>query len=167
MTIPVLAPAVAEGCWETTTPEWVFGLTLAAGLVALSAAVSWGTLWKWTHRPSSWTPQPPEASEPLPWWRRALLVGIGILAGVNLYQDRDMWARPPDAAIIGAILVLAIVYPLSGLTLFERRARRSRRLEDVRRAPLGMFWVLPVIFLSAVGAGAWSIWAQIASSRPC
>ena len=68
--------------------------------------------------------------------------------------------------IVGTTLVV-MAYPVAGALLLARRFRRTGQRPAPRWAPLGMFWVLPVVFVGAVVACGWSIHAEIASMAPC
>jgi hypothetical protein len=148
----------------TTSPDWVFGLMLFSGLVALFAGGVWvGFL------PGTFTGPPRPA--PKRWWSpggRAQLVMTGALVAFTQYQSRDMWMGTPDRYIVAACLgLLALI--MAGVVVASRRHRATGVWPSGRQAPWGFFWVLPVIFLAAAGSALWAFATMVGSSVsiPC
>lgn len=151
---------MAEFCMETTTPDWVFGLFLSAGLVGLTAALAWGSLFL-IRGPV----QSPGSLHPRRQWPSLLLTGVWVA-----YVTVDAFRAPNWAEFwmrAGPLLLGA--YAMTGLALHARRLVRTGggpRFSPLR-APLGVFWTLPVIFLAASGAAVWAAQAMSNSLQPC
>jgi len=151
---------MAEACWETTTPDWVFGLLVGCGVVALSAGLVWGLV----LTSAGTTPQPREA--PGPWWRDVrLLVCVGLVTW-NLWRLGSDWDSPQDGALDVAVLLLT-AGPVVLALVWVRRAVAAGVFPPARQAPFGAFWLLPALLVAAVAGGVWALALQITTARPC
>jgi hypothetical protein len=148
----------------TTSPDWVFGLLLSSGLVALFSGGAWlGFL------PGLVTGPPRPA--PKHWWspggRAQWVLSVAFLAYTQ-YNSRDMWTQTQDGYIHAtSVVFLALI--MGGLVVASRRHRATGVWPSGRRAPWGFFWVLPVIFVAAISSTLWAF-ATMASSSvsiPC
>jgi hypothetical protein len=162
-----------SGCWEssgtTTTPDWVFGLLFGAGSVALLAGLVWvGFLFE--QRPA---PMPKPVSRTL---LGVNLVGLTMgtvglaLSAVSIYRSPELW-ETEDAIVLGGTLALAVV-PVAAVFAGLRKFRRTGRWPVRRAAPWAMFWILPVLAVTAAVTSAGALGAMIASievtsSGPC
>lgn len=162
-----------SGCWEssgtTTTPDWVFGLFIGAGMVTLFAGLVW-VLFLFEQ-----TPEP----TPKPLSRVFLgvnLVGLTLAAvglalnGVAIYRSPELW-HFADAVVLGGTLAFAAV-PAAAVFAGLRRFRRTGKWPVRRAAPWAMFWILPVLAVTAAVTSAGALAAMIASfevtsSGPC
>jgi hypothetical protein len=148
----------------TTSPDWVFGLLLSSGLVALFSGGTWvGFL------PGLVTGPPRRA--PKGTWSpggRAQMVLLVALVAYTQYNSRDMWTQTPDgyiqAASVGFLALIA-----GGLVAASRRYRATGVWPSGRQAPWGFFWLLPVIFLAAASSTVWAFVTMASSSVsiPC
>lgn len=162
-----------SGCWEssatTTTPDWVFGLVIGAGLVALFAGIVWVMfLFEQTPEP---TPEP--VSRVLLGVNLILLstatAGL-VLNGVSIYRSAEQW-HTADAVVLGGTLSFAAV-PAAAVFAGLRKFRRTGRWPIRRAAPWAMFWILPVLAVTAAVTSAGALAAMLASfevtsSGPC
>jgi hypothetical protein len=153
------------GCFvgTTTSPDWVFGLLMSSGLVALTSGMVWVVLV--AIRPT--TPIGPRRTA-----ARTRLYVVAVLAwlGVNAYHYRDLWTRAPDGYIL-AVSVTASALTVVVLVVAAHRFRTTGVWPGGRRAPWGAFWLLPTMCASAIGVAGWSLVTMVASSvttsKPC
>jgi hypothetical protein len=153
-----------DSCLETTTADWVFSVSLSSGAVALITGLVWLILL------SPAMPQPAMPRSQLPgrrsWGARALTLARLVPVGFTIYIGWSSRHQPYEALIeLTAVAVLA--YPVIGMLLLVHRSRRTGQVSTGYRAPLAMFWLLPVLFLAAVITCGWSIQAQVISMVPC
>jgi hypothetical protein len=153
----------------TTSPDWVFGLLLASGGVAMLSGMVWVLF-----LPGLIT-GPPRPQPRWSWsragWGRAWLVFPVALIAYNLYinyrQDgyRQMWTQSPDRYFSAAFVGFGALI-VGGLIVASRRHLTTGVWPSGRRAPWGLFWVLPVIFSAAVIGGAWALITMVSSMVP-
>jgi cytochrome bd-type quinol oxidase subunit 2 len=148
---------------ETSTADWVFGATVSSGTVALLTGVTWLTLLGLAKPPPD--PAPP-TSRWNKWVKAAWLICMLILVSNSVHSG---WSNrhEPYNTMIKAITLAVLAYPLAGLLLLAHRLRRTGQRPPPHRSPLAMFWLLPLLFLTAVTICGWTIHAQIDSRVPC
>lgn len=148
----------------TTSPDWVFGMMLSSGLVALFSGAVWvGFL------PGLVTGPPRPA--PKRWWspggRAQVVLAVAFLAYIQ-YNYREMWTQTPDRYIDATSMAfLALI--LGGVVVASRRWRATGVWPSGRQAPWGFIWLLPVVFVAATSSTLWAF-ATMASSSvsiPC
>jgi hypothetical protein len=160
------AEITSSGCSASMTksPDWVFGLLLSSGLVALFSGGAWvGFL------PGLVTGPPRPA--PKRWWspggRAQMVLSLAFVA-YAAYNSRDMWTQTPDGYIQAASVgFLALI--MGGIVAASRRYRATGVWPSGRQTPWGFFWVLPVSFLVAASNTVWAFVTMAGSSVsiPC
>jgi len=156
---------VVDSCMETTSADWVFSVTVVSVLVALIVGLTWLALFSTMVQPPD--PLSKETVSPRRKWAgRAWWVWSAIVVYQTLYSS---WStrHEPHEVLIRSIALATMAYPVVGVVIMVRRFRRTGQRPAPHRAPLGMFWLLPVLFLIAVVLCGWSIHTQIDSMVPC
>jgi hypothetical protein len=145
----------------TTSPDWVFGLMLSSGMVALLSGAAWvGFL------PGVVTGPPRPA--PQRWWSpggRAQMVLTLALVAYTAYNSREVWTQTQDKYIEAASVgFFALI--MGGIVAASRRHRATGVWPSGRQTPWGFFWVLPLIFLGSASSALWAFGTMAGSSVP-
>lgn len=145
----------------TTSPDWVFGLLLESGLVAILSSAVWvGFLPGLVKSPSH--------PEPKRWWSPGGPVQVPLMmafVAYTEYNSRDLWVKTPDLYIHSTFLVFFALIA-GGIVAAGRRHRATGMWPSGRQAPWGLFWVLPVIFVAAASSTLWAFATMASSSVP-
>jgi len=145
----------------TTSPDWVFGLLLESGLIALLSGGAWvGFLPGLVKGPSR--------PEPKRWWLPGGRVQVALVVAFVAYTEynsRDLWVQTPDLYIHSTFLVFVALIA-GGIVAAARRHRATGVWPSGRQAPWSLFWVLPVIFVAAASSTLWAFATMARSSVP-
>jgi hypothetical protein len=138
-------------------PDWLFGLMLAAGAVALVYGFVWVFLLSMQGRIFARRPAQPA-------WRRwglavVMLLNLALLA----FEDSSQ-----PGVLVGIAVELLVMGPALATTfVVVRRASLAGTFPGARRAPLGMFWVSVVVSGTALAVAVTSLSQQIALGHSC
>jgi hypothetical protein len=148
----------------TTSPDWVFGLMLSSGLLALLSGAVWVSF-----IPGVVTGPPRPA--PKRWWSQGgpahRVLAVACL-GYTQYQLWDMRTQVQDV-YIQAIFAVITAPILGGLYVASRRHRATGVWPSGRQAPWGFFWALPLVCVAAASSTFWAVttMANSSVSIPC
>ena len=150
-----------SGCVVSGGPDWLFGVMLGAGTVAVLYGFVWGFLLAMQGRAAA------SAQARSGWsrWLPALVVAF------NLASVLVLSASQPGGVVRGLLLLggmLAVALPgLATLMVVSRRATATGTFPRARAAPLGMFWVSVVVSVLALGVSVGALVEQIARGHSC
>jgi hypothetical protein len=154
----------------TTSPDWVFSLTVSAGGIAFFSVMFWCLFIPGLFKHA---PKPPAIGWPPRGWAQWALMAFLVLMVANLaytqYTYRDMWTQTPEVYFDAAFVSFGILVT-GGSSVAARKHRATGTWPSGRQAPWGFFWVLPVIFLVAASATGWALAtmaASVVSTGPC
>jgi amino acid transporter len=142
----------------------MFGLLLASGGVAMCSGIIWVAF-----LPGMIRSQPPPRPEPERWYlpRNAVLALAATVFVLSAFTVSNSSHGSTTAdryfltAIVGTgVLVVGLFVVALG------RYRATGVWPSGRRAPWGSFWLLPVIFVAAVGCGVWALLTMTTSMVP-
>lgn len=150
-----------QGCFVSGGPDWLFGLMLGAGTVALFYGFVWVSLLTLQGRPA-------RTAKPLP---GSLKWALGSLMLLNLASLIAQSASNPGDLFGGQVFaggLLAVVLPgLGTLAVVSRRAVAAGTYPRARTVPMRMFWVSVVVSGLALAVAVSSLAEQIALGHPC